>query len=181
MLVTEEKKNLRRLIKHQKLLLSEAEIVKQSSCIFARIEGMDIFRDATVVMAYWSMGDEVRTHDFIMKWYRKKTILLPVIEEGHLKACIFSGISSLRQEKTLGIFEPSGNMYESTGLIDLIIVPGVAFDADNNRLGRGKAYYDKFLSMSNSYKIGVCFDLQMVTKVPVSDKDIRMDIVVTCQ
>jgi len=181
MSITEAKKSLRLHIRQQKQHLTEVEIIEQSGCIFSKIESTERFKEAEVIMAYWSMGDEVHTHDFIMKWYREKKILLPVIEGDHLKVCHFSGRDSLRQEKSLGIYEPVGKAYSATGLIDLVIVPGIAFDRKNGRLGRGKAYYDKFLACTDTYKIGVCFNFQLIEEVPVSDTDIRMDAVFTCK
>lgn len=61
----------------------------------------------------------------------------------------------------------------------MIIVPGVAFDNNNNRLGRGKAYYDKLLKESKSYKVGVCFDFQLIEEVPVDEYDIKMDLIIS--
>lgn len=62
--------------------------------------------------------------------------------------------------------------------IDVILVPGVAFDAYGNRLGRGKGYYDKILKQTNAYKIGVCFDFQFIENVPTEVHDVKMDKVV---
>ena len=59
--------------------------------------------------------------------------------------------------------------------IDLILVPGMAFDAMGNRLGRGKGYYDKVLRHTPAYKIGVCFDFQFLKAVPTEAHDVRMD------
>ena len=73
--------------------------------------------------------------------------------------------------------EPVGNAY--SGDIDLIIVPGVSFDEELNRLGFGKGYYDKYLASKNIFKIGICFDNQVIKLLPVNDYDIKMDLVVT--
>lgn len=59
------------------------------------------------------------------------------------------------------------------------MVPGMAFDADGNRLGRGKGYYDRFLALvPDAYKIGVCFPFQKFPAVPVDDNDVKMDIII---
>jgi len=65
------------------------------------------------------------------------------------------------------------------GKIDLVIVPGIAFDWQKNRLGRGKGFYDRFFEKNNLLKIGVCFDFQFLETVPHSKHDIKMDIIVT--
>ncbi len=70
-------------------------------------------------------------------------------------------------------------MFEEVDKIDLIIVPGIAFDKSLNRLGRGKAYYDKLLKDSKAIKIGVCFDFQLLESVPVDKYDVKMDLIIT--
>ena len=76
------------------------------------------------------------------------------------------------------ILEPQNEEY--TGDYDLIVVPGVAFDRNGNRIGRGKGYYDRFLCKHLDVKrIGICFDFQLVDEVPTEDNDIRMDEVVS--
>ena len=77
----------------------------------------------------------------------------------------------------LGVMEPIGNIY--LGNIDLIIVPGISFDKELNRLGFGKGYYDKFLSENNIFKVGICFEKQIVSKLPVDSYDVKMDLVIT--
>jgi len=78
----------------------------------------------------------------------------------------------------LGISEPDlDKIFE--GKIDLVIVPGIAFDWQKNRLGRGKGYYDRFFETNQLLKIGVCFDFQLIETVPNSEHDICMDIIIT--
>ena len=61
-------------------------------------------------------------------------------------------------------------------------MPGVAFDHDGNRMGRGKGYYDRFLPLiPSTYKIGICFPFQMITSIPAEEHDIRMDEIITPQ
>ena len=74
--------------------------------------------------------------------------------------------------------KPDGEEAEA-GEIDLIIVPGVAFDAQCHRLGRGRGFYDRLLSSLHAPKIGICFDFQLVPSVPVESFDHPMDHVVT--
>mmetsp|Transcript_7128 Transcript_7128/g.6109 ORF Transcript_7128/g.6109 Transcript_7128/m.6109 type:complete len:154 (-) Transcript_7128:32-493(-) len=95
-------------------------------------------------------------------------------------------------EKTRwGIPEP-GSIIPSTGQtraqassdtdsLDLILVPGLAFDENCQRLGRGKGYYDRYLSrwMSRPVLIGVAFECQIVDRIPVSRSDVPVDYVVT--
>ncbi len=64
--------------------------------------------------------------------------------------------------------------------IDLVVVPGVCFDSDLGRVGRGKGYYDRMLEkITKAYKIGICFDCQLLGKVPTEKWDVKMNMVLT--
>ena len=76
------------------------------------------------------------------------------------------------------IIEPIGESI-SPSKLDLIIVPGVAFDKNKNRLGRGKGFYDKLLSEVTCCKIGICYDFQLLEYLPCEDHDIKMNLIVT--
>ena len=79
-----------------------------------------------------------------------------------------------------GIAEPTGEIFTDYAAIEFIVVPGVAFDAKGNRLGRGKGYYDRLLPrIPSAYKAGICFPFQLVEEVPAESFDIRMDIIIT--
>ena len=78
------------------------------------------------------------------------------------------------------IQEPVGECFNDFNKIELAIVPGMAFDKQGHRLGRGKGYYDRLLpKLTNAYKLGVCFPYQYVEEVPTDEHDIRMDEVLT--
>jgi 5-formyltetrahydrofolate cyclo-ligase len=124
------------------------------------------------------MSDEVFTHDFVLDQASNKTIILPVVKDDELELKVFSGLENMVVGKAFGIEEPVGESFKRLDEIDLIIVPGVAFDKMNNRLGRGKAYYDKLLKQTKAYKVGVCFDFQHIDHVPVDQFDVRMDLVI---
>jgi len=68
---------------------------------------------------------------------------------------------------------------EDTTHVDLYIVPGVAFDRNGNRLGRGGGYYDRLLQNKKAIKIGLAYEMQMVAEAPHTRYDVPMDMVVT--
>ena len=74
------------------------------------------------------------------------------------------------------IKEPVGDIHEE--IIDLAIIPGIAFDKNNNRLGRGKGYYDKLLNKLNVYKIGIGYKCQIVDDIQTDKWDIKMEEVI---
>ena len=101
------------------------------------------------------------------------------MEGDDLRLLRYTGPDSLRKG-AFGIWEPKADGEEAVeGAIDLIIVPGVAFDAQGHRLGRGRGFYDRLLSSLDTPKVGICFDFQLVPSVPVESFDHPMDHVIT--
>ena len=77
-----------------------------------------------------------------------------------------------------GILEPDNNTITDYSMIDLAVIPGVAFDSSCNRLGRGKGYYDRLLPKLHCPKIGICFKFQFVDSIPAEPHDILMDKII---
>jgi len=178
MVLKDKKRELRQRVKEAKRKYTLLEKKELSIPIWERIEKEDWFKNAKTILLYWSMDDEVYTHDFILKWYKEKTILLPCVDGENLKLKIFEGIESMKEGVMFSILEPIGEEFLDIDNIDLMIIPGVAFDKENNRLGRGKGFYDRLLSVSNSIKVGVCFEFQFFDKVPTEKLDVKMNYVV---
>ncbi|PKP05426.1 MAG: 5-formyltetrahydrofolate cyclo-ligase [Bacteroidetes bacterium HGW-Bacteroidetes-6] len=170
------KKTMRKEMRQRKASISAEEKLRKSALIFNYIERQDWFVEAKTVMCYWSLPDEVFTHDFVLKWKNEKIFVLPKMQGADIVPVVFDG--SLLREPVLGIEEPVGDAFPRIDMINIIIVPGVAFDMVGNRLGRGKAFYDRLLRHTNALKIGVCFDEQLVDHVPRDENDIAMDHVV---
>jgi 5-formyltetrahydrofolate cyclo-ligase len=178
MVLKDKKRELRQRVKETKQKYTLLEKKKLSIPIWEKIEKEDWFKDSKTILLYWSMNDEVYTHDFILKWYKEKTILLPCVDGENLRLRIFEGIESMKEGVMFSILEPIGEEFLDIDNIDLMIIPGVAFDKENNRLGRGKGFYDRLLSVSNSIKVGVCFEFQFFDKVPTEKFDVKMNYVV---
>lgn len=175
----EQKKLLRREIRLRKQFLTDEQKEAEAKTVFGLIESLEPFRKASVIMAYWAMDDELPTRGFIEKWCRQKTIILPSVDGTKLRLKEFRGSENLVAGDLFAIPEPEGDDFNHPELIEFIVVPGVAFDRQNNRMGRGKAYYDQLLASLNCYKAGVGFSFQLVEKVPADPHDIPMNIVVT--
>lgn len=173
-----DKKEVRKQIRELKKRYSLEEKCAMSESVWEQVEADEHFQAARTVLAYWSMDDEVYTHDFVCKWAGKKTMLLPCVRGEELDVRYFDGVEKMCPGEGFAIPEPVGELFTDWKEIDVILVPGVAFDADGNRLGRGKGYYDKVLRQTEAYKLGVCFDFQFIESVPVEEHDVRMNRVV---
>jgi len=178
-MIDQLKKKIRKEIKEIKLRYSFEQKNELSIGIFNRLEQEPAFIKAKTIMLYWSMKDEVHTHDFVYKWANKKQIILPSVAGDNLILKEYKGLDQMSPGEGYGILEPEGPEFCNPKNIDLIIVPGIAFDKHNNRMGRGKAYYDKLLTSLNATKIGICFDFQLLETVPTDEHDIKMDLVIT--
>jgi 5-formyltetrahydrofolate cyclo-ligase len=178
MSIKEEKEASRKEIRKLKKLATIESMHEESYTIFKQVEELPVFKSAQTVLAYWSLADEVFTHDFVKKWYLTKRILLPIVVGDTLELKVFTGMDCMEVGPSFGILEPRKGIDFNNEVIDLAIIPGIAFDMSGNRLGRGKGYYDKLLKPESIYKVGVAFSFQILPKVPVDSFDIQMDIVI---
>ena len=174
------KRELRTLMRQKKGQFTQQQLCELSLPIIDRIKPM--LADAKTIVAYYSLPDEVDTHSFIDELLADgKTVYLPrVVSNEDMVLCRYTGAESLK-EGAFSIMEPVGAQIPADEAIDVVLVPGMAFDGDGNRLGRGKGYYDRFLkTLANPRPqlIGVCFDFQKVDVVPTEPIDVKVDVVV---
>lgn len=172
-----DKKELRAQIKALKKQHTKEQLLEQSEIIMAKLEQHPAFVKAERVMLYSALPDEVQTQAFLEKWHLKKQIILPTVVGDDIIPVAF-GKDTAFAVGDFNIMEPQNEPY--TGDFDLIVVPGVAFDRNGNRIGRGRGYYDRFLCQHlDAKRIGICFDFQLVNEVPTEPLDIRMDEVIS--
>lgn len=172
------KNELRRAVRAVCAVQSETWLEDASRRIVTLLEESVPFRRAEVVALYWSLPGEVSTHALIRRWYKKKCILLPVMDGPRLVLKRFTGDECL-EEACFGIREPSGEVFDDLDAVGLVVVPGLGFDRGGNRLGYGKGYYDRLLAETGAIKIGVCFDFQLLDAVPAEAHDIPMDLIIS--
>ncbi len=179
--INSRKKEIRRLIKERKKTFSLENATIDSELIFNRLEALHQFKSADIILAYWSLSDEVSTHRFILKWAGTKKIVLPIVVGDTLELRAFNGMESLVTSTSFGIQEPKVEELVNPKDVDFAIIPGIAFDKKGNRLGRGKGFYDRFLKQTNAFKVAVGYDFQIIDEVPVSSHDVPVDIVITAK
>lgn len=173
------KKELRRQIKTLKGMTPMVMRVVEADMVFNTIKSMAVWRQAQHILCYWSLPDELPTHESVNQWLEAgKNIYLPRVKGDDLEIVPYHGAQSLDDNNQFHIGEPVGDAVDPACL-DLIIVPAVALDAKRNRLGRGKGFYDRLLSTTECPTIGVVCDFQLVDEVPVEPHDRPLDCVVT--
>ena len=174
------KKEIREEIKRIKKSLTSRELKEKSIRIVNNIEALDSFRSAKTVLMFYPLPDEPDLTPLIQGYLETKRIILPGVDGDNIILRQFSG-SSQMHIGAFGIKEPDNKVLVDTNSIDLVIVPGVAFDKKGNRIGRGKGYYDKLLSDKHFkaiMKIGCAFGFQIIDSVPMECHDIKIDGVV---
>ncbi|MBE0537712.1 MAG: 5-formyltetrahydrofolate cyclo-ligase [Phycisphaerae bacterium] len=179
-----DKSQLRREVSTRLQRLSEETRAEKSRRISQHLIRNEAFISAHTVMIYLSLAHEVDTTSIILHcWQQQKTVVVPKIswQQRHI---IPVQINSLETGITTGA---SGLRNPTTGIpmpledIDLVVAPGLAFDKSGNRLGRGGAYYDRFLA-SPQLSAAVCslaFVEQIVEAVPMDGHDKSVDFIVT--
>ena len=171
------KQELRQQIRRQKKLHAGDESV----AIIDKLKKHPSLIRAKSILLYSALPDEVQTQGLMDELVcQGKTILLPkVINDTDMELRHYTNAKDL-SHGAYGIKEPSGELFTEYAAIDVAIIPGMAFDREGHRLGRGKGYYDRFLSQltSKTYKIGVCFPWQQIDCVPTDANDIAMDDVI---
>ena len=176
--MTNSKLLIRKYISASKKKISLQAISDLSQKICDRLIDTEIFQKANCVALYYALEDEVRTSGIIKEWYKKKTIGLPVISGENIDFHLYTGEDYLKKG-VFGISEPASGEIITPENIDLYIIPGIAFDRNGNRIGRGKGYYDRYLHGIDKPIIGVCFDFQLIEMVPAEKHDIKMTMVIT--
>lgn len=172
-----EKSELRKKIKALKSMLLESEKLEAAEQAFRRLEETAAFIMSNNILMYHSLPDELSTHNFLRKWHDRKRFFLPRVNGVNLEILPYE--ETRLEFGAFHIEEPTGDNVVSADEIELVIVPGVAFDRKGNRLGRGKGFYDRLLNSTKAAKIGVAYDFQIVDEMPTEPHDVSMDMVIS--
>ena len=174
------KKELRAAMRRRNLGMAAAERAEASRRIFGRAGRLEAFGAARTVGVFCSLPDEPDTAETLARWSAAKRIVVPRVEGDAMRFYDYAPGELCRG--AFGIAEPSvAERPCDPAEIDFIVVPGVAFTAAGARMGRGRGYYDKYLSQPGfrGVKAGVCYAHQLVGELPVEPHDVFMDYVVT--
>jgi 5-formyltetrahydrofolate cyclo-ligase len=148
-----------------------------------RITGLEEFRKARTVLLYASFRSEVDTFGLMRESLSsgKRTVLPRVDREARDLMLFAITDPGELHPGFLGIPEPAMRETNRVGLtdIDLIVVPGAAFDEHCNRIGYGGGYYDKLLSRKRAPAVALCYEEQIVPSIEAEAHDIRVDKIVT--
>jgi 5-formyltetrahydrofolate cyclo-ligase len=178
-----EKSRLRRFIRDRMIAFTPAIHGAASVAVCARLKQQAFFQNATARLFFAPLPGEINIWPLVEETLAASRLLaLPRFNpatQGY-EACLIRNVATDLIIGPYELREPSPDCpVMSLDEFDLILVPGIGFDAAGNRLGRGKGYYDRLLSMTRGYKCGVGFEEQLVEEIPADTHDIKMDSVIT--
>ena len=174
------KSEIRDEIKSKRKSLEPAESGRISRAVCRKISSLGVWKKAKTAAVYIPLPGEVDIWPLINEGLSTgKIILAPFILPETGKA-LFSRFHDKKELKPgpFGLLQPEGGEIHSRDVIDVIIVPGLAFSPDGSRIGFGKGYYDRILDGFRGESIAPAFEFQMYDDLPVSSHDIPVDYVV---
>uniref|UniRef100_A0A8C5WCB4 5-formyltetrahydrofolate cyclo-ligase n=1 Tax=Leptobrachium leishanense TaxID=445787 RepID=A0A8C5WCB4_9ANUR len=190
------KQALRVQLKQRLASLSDLDKMKQSKAVTRKVLSHGRYRAAQRVAVFLSMPDEIQTEDLISDIFQQgKTCFIPRYRprSNHMDMVRLRSLEEIQQlpMTSWNIRQPEeGNGREeamSTGGLDLVLVPGLGFDKEGHRLGRGKGYYDTFFERymqklsGKPYTIALAFQEQLCESIPVSEHDITIDEILSAR
>ena len=177
-----EKDKIRKEILGKRNNLSIEEVEKKSDLIIENLE--KFIKNAENIMIFMDMKNEVRITK-LMKLYPEKSFFIPKITDSknrEMKINKYEGNELVLHK--FGYYESSSSDFYNENILDIVIVPAVVFDLEKNRIGFGGGYYDTFLKKIREENkkvlfIGICYDFQIIEKVPAEEHDVVLDFVVS--
>ncbi len=173
------KEDIRRFVIDIRKSLRNEEYAKLSAKIRERLCHIDKVKIGKCFLFYYPIKGEPDILPLVQSFIRSgKCIAFPVVEGDEIIAVKVNGLSNFRKG-AFGVYEPSYGEHIDEDSIDVVFVPGLAFDKDGFRIGFGKGFYDRFLRKVTAFKIGIAFDFQIFDRIPRDEWDVPVDIVVT--
>ena len=174
------KNKFKEVVLEKRNLLTKKEILEKSKKIEEYLFSIEQYKNSKIVMFYVSFINEVYTHEMIRNALKNKTVVIPKVVHKEIEPSIIIDFDNLISSGKFGILEPIEIMKVAYKNIDVVLVPGIAFDQYGHRIGYGLGYYDKFLrKVPKATKIGLAFDLQVMDKIPKELHDVPVDFIIT--
>lgn len=186
----DNKETIRDLMRERLRDLTLEELQERSVALCKRLASADFFDAAQTVMVYLPVPGEVDIAYLALRCFQEgKTVCVPRMDwkERHMQAIEIRGFDDAFEQRKHGVREPISGRPIPTDEIELVLVPGLAFDSVGRRLGRGGGFYDRFLALPEfrgsgpgvGTSCGVCFDFQVIETVPALAHDVPVRAVAT--
>lgn len=175
---SKEKSSLRKVLLEKRDVTSYDFIKLSSQKIQNRLKQIEIFRAARKIACYFPIGSEVKTQDIMQELLGDgKEVYLPKVEDSNMSFRKITELGDL-EKGNFDIMEPKENC-PKTDDVEILLVPTVGITRAGIRLGYGHGFYDRYLSNSKAKTISLTYSKQIVKSIPFSEKDIKIDWIVT--
>ncbi len=176
-----KKDEIRKQILEKRSNLSLEEVNKKSELIIENLA--PYLKNAQNIMIFMDMKNEVRITKLIELYPEKNFFISKIVNSKNREMKINKYNENELVLHKFGYYESSSDDFYDEKILDIVIVPALAFDSSKNRIGFGGGYYDTFLNKvreknKNTLFIGVCYDFQMIEEVPIEGHDITLDLVI---
>ena len=175
------KDEIRKTNKERRAQMSREEVTEKSLAAARLFLNSQIYKKARQIMLYMPLGNETDTGTIIdAAFIDGKTVVFPVADEksGEITPHIASWDTAFIKG-TFSVKEPVNAKKADMSKMDVVLVPGIAFDKTGARIGFGKGCYDRLLQNSAAVKVGYCYDFQIFEGITPEKHDVRMDFLVT--
>lgn len=178
------KKRLRQDFRARLAAIPADQLAERSAAACRRLLDQPEYQRAEVVMIFLSGPNEIETSQIALQaWSDLKRVLVPKVawDQRRILPLEIRSLTSDIGPGYMGIREPIDGMPIPVADIDLVVVPGLAFDMQGNRLGRGRGFYDRFLSHRDFRAVacGLALEEQLIDAVPHDETDVRVKMLVT--
>jgi 5-formyltetrahydrofolate cyclo-ligase len=176
-----KKDKIRKQILEKRSNLSLEEVDKKSELIIENLT--PYLKNAQNIMIFMDMKNEVRITKLIELYPKKNFFISKIVNSKNREMKINKYNENELVLHKFGYYESSSDDFYDEKILDIVVVPALAFDSSKNRIGFGGGYYDTFLNKvrgknKNTLFIGVCYDFQMIEEVPIEGHDITLDLVI---
>lgn len=175
------KNEIRKINKIKRLQMGVEESKEKSNLAASVFLESDFYKNSSRIMLYVPICNETDTSLIIEKAFadEKKCIFPKTDVNTGVITPYYADKNTEFKKGAFSVFEPEKGEAADIGQIDVIIVPGIAFDKTGTRVGFGKGCYDRFLNGVNLVKIGFCYDFQIADIIPADVHDVKMDFLIT--
>ena len=182
--VSAHKKALRAQLRQRLQQLDAQDIHDRSQAAAQQLCQCKVFAKAQAVMLFLPMPHEVDAQPVAIRaWQMGKTVTVPLVsyEQKHMLPVEIRSLNEPMSTDRYGVRSPANGQPLPIDMIDLVVVPGLAFDREGHRVGRGGGFYDRFLAQPvfKGVTCGLCFDDQLLQEVPVVSHDVPLHMLVT--
>ena len=173
-----DKQKLRSIMKEKRQALSPKTFSLYNQNILSKVLSHPLIQEAKIIGCYVSLPGEVDTFNMIEKLLTEKRICVPKVIGNEMEFYEIHSFNDL-QEGCFHVLEPFNCVKICPQEIDCMLVPLLAYDQDNYRVGYGKGYYDRYLANYSGLKVALCFAKTIYNEIIPSDEyDIKMDLII---